>query len=197
MSYPPLKLRVVDVQNRPIKGAWVIPDNWRAPPPCVSCANSASPPKPTSKGSGYGWTPLSVSRLDLTFSNLRSATCRDDMIAVNHASVEKTIVLKQPQIITGTVIGARTKEPVPEFVVERAFENVAGHPDGLYWAHDDMTGKNGTYLKQVSMPPHNGSYTYRVRAPAYETLVGKSIPFTVGETAVEFELHRKSTVKPD
>ena len=24
-----LKLRVVDAQNRPIKGAWVIPDNWR------------------------------------------------------------------------------------------------------------------------------------------------------------------------
>ena len=59
---------------------------------------------------------------------------RDEKITVNDASVERTIVLKQPQIITGRVIDARTKQPIPEFIVERAFEDVAGHPDGLYWA---------------------------------------------------------------
>ena len=117
---------------------------------------------------------------------------------VNDASVEKTIVLRQPQIIIGTVIDARTKQPIPEFIVERAFEKVAGYPDGLYWAATDVTsGKNGTYRQHVSMPPHNGSYTYRVRAAGYETSVAKSTPFTEGETAVHFELHRRPTAKSD
>ena len=104
----------------------------------------------------------------------------------------------EPQIITGTVIDARTKQPIPEFIVERAFENVAGYPNGLFWASTDVTdGKNGAYRTKVSMPPRNGSYTYRARAVGYETSVSKSTPFIEGETTVNFELQRKSAAKSD
>jgi hypothetical protein len=192
-----LKLRVVDAQNRPIKGAWVFSDNWRGTS-ALRVLRRFGIPTETDEQGVWRWTdaPLGES---IGFDVLKSgfSDVRDHKIPVNDASVEKTIVLRQPQIITGTVIDARTKQPIPEFIVERAFENVAGYPGGLYWARDDVTGRNGTYRIQVSMPPHNGSYTYRVCATGYVTSVSKSTPFTEGETAVDFELHRKSAAKSD
>ena len=193
-----LKLRVVDAQNKPVKGAWIIPNNWRGTT-ALRVLRRFGIPTETDEQGVWRWTdaPLSES---IGFDVLKSgfSDVRDHKIRVNDASVEETIVLRQPQIITGTVTDAGTKQPIPEFIVERAFENVAGYPGGLYWATTDATsGKNGTYRKQVTMPPHNGNYTYRVRAAGYETSVSKSIPFTEGETAVNFELQRKSPAKSD
>lgn len=193
-----LKLRVVDAQNRPIRGAWVIPDNWRGTT-ALRALRQFGIRTETDEHGVWQWTdtPLGES---IGFDVVKSgfSDVRDMMITVSDASVEKTITLRQPQVITGTVIDAGTKEPIPEFIVERAFEGVAGFPDGLYWATTDVTnGKNGIYRKQVTMPPHNGSFTYRVRAAGYETSGGKSTPFTEGETTVHFELRRKSAAKRD
>ena len=123
-----LKLRVVDAQNRPIKGAWVIPDNWRGTI-ALRVLRQFGIPTETDEQGVWRWTdaPLGES---IGFDVLKSgfSDVRDHEIPVNDASVEKTIVLRQPQIITGTVIDARTKQPIPEFIVERAFEKVAGLP---------------------------------------------------------------------
>lgn len=193
-----LKLRVVDAQNKPIKGAWIIPDNWRGTTALRVLRRFGIPSEADEHGI-WRWTdaPLDES---IGFDVLKRgfSDVRDHKILVNDASVEKTIVLKQPQIVMGTVIDARTKQAIPEFIVERAFENVGGHPDGLYWATTNVTsGKNGAYLQQVTMPPHNGRYTYRARAAGYETSINKSIPFAEGEAIVNFELQRKSAEKPD
>lgn len=193
-----LKLRVVDSQSRPIKGASVIPDNWHGTTALRGLSRFGIPAETDEQGI-WRWTdaPLHESiEFDVLkpgFSDVRKHTIR-----VDDATVEKTFVLKQPQVITGTVIDASTKQPIPEFIVEQAFENVGGYPDGLFWTTTGVTGgKNGAYRKQVTMPPHNGSYTYRARAAGYETSVSKSIPFTEGETTVNFEVQRKSAAKPD
>ena len=191
-----LKLRVVDAQNKPIKGVWVIPNTWRGTN-ALRALRQFGIPKETDEQGGWQWTdvPLGESIGYDVFKNGYSDV-RDFKIQVNDATVEKTIVLKQPQIITGTVIDASTKQPIPEFIVERAFENVGGYPGGLFWTTAEATsGKNGTYRKQVTMPPHNGSYTYRARAAGYEPSVNKSTPFTEGETTVNFELQRKAAGK--
>jgi beta-lactamase regulating signal transducer with metallopeptidase domain len=186
-----LELRVVDAQDRPIKGAWVIPDEWRGTTALRVLRQFGIPPETDAQGI-WRWTDAPRGEAigyDVLYSDFSDV--RDEKITVDDALVERTIVLKRPQLISGRVTDARTKQPIPAFVVERAFENVAGHPDGLYWASEKAKGKDGRYSIDVTMPPHNGRYTYRVRAAGYEIAVSKSTPFSEGETTVDFALHRK------
>lgn len=115
-------------------------------------------------------------------------------IPVKPGTIIETIVLKRPQVIVGQVIDAATKKAIPEFVFKRAFENVGGFPDGLFWTADEVRGTDGEYQATITMPPNNGSYTYKILATGYEPALSKSTPFQEGETRIDFEL-KKSRVK--
>lgn len=190
-----LKLHVVDSQNQPVTGAWVMLKSWRDTTALQVIQKYAVPMETDALGN-WEWDnappdePISYDILKRGFADIR-----DLRITANGAETEKTVILKQPQFITGKVIDAKTRQPITNFIVERAFENMAGHPDGLSWASDLTRGKNGTYKKRVTMPPHNGHYTYRARAEGYETAVSKSTPFKEGETTVNFELLPKPVAK--
>lgn len=190
-----LKLHVVDSQNQPVKGAWVMLKSWHDTTALQVIQEYAVPMETNAQGN-WEWDnappdePIHYDIVKRGFADIR-----DLQITVDGAETEKTVILKQPQLITGKVIDAKTRQPITKFIVERAFENMAGYPDGLYWASDLTRGKNGTYKKRVTMPPHNGHYTYRARAEGYETAVSKSTPFEEGKTTVvNFELQPKPKV---
>ncbi|MFK7778116.1 MAG: M56 family metallopeptidase, partial [Gimesia sp.] len=190
-----LKLHVVDSQNKPVKGAWVMLKSWHDTTALQVIQKHAVPTETNAQGH-WEWNnapPGEPIRYDILKRGF--ADIRDLEITVDGTETEKTIILKQPQFITGKVVDAKTRQPIANFIVERAFENVAGHPDGLSWANDLTRGKNGTYEKRVTMPPHNGHYTYRARAEGYKTAVSKSTPFKEGKTTVNFELQPKPAVK--
>ena len=188
-------LHVTDTQDRPIPGAWVLPSTWRDTDVLSALRRFGIPSEADEEGN-WQWTdaPTGAS-IGYDVMKQGFADVRRHIITVNEDTVEETVVLRRPQIITGTVIDTKTKQPIAEFLVQRAFEGVAGHPDGLYWASDKTKGKNGKYRKQVTMP--SDSYTYRVLAEGYETTTSKSIPFTEGEKTVNFELQPVADAKPD
>lgn len=190
-----LKLHVVDSQNQPVKGAWVMLKSWHDTTALQVVQKYAVPTETDAQGN-WEWDnapPDEPIRYDILKRGF--ADIRDLQITVDGAETEKTVILKQPQFITGKVIDAKTRQSITKFIVERAFENMAGHPDGLSWASDLTRGKNGTYKKRVTMLPYNGHYTYRARAEGYETAVSKSTPFEEGKTTVvNFELQPKPKV---
>jgi beta-lactamase regulating signal transducer with metallopeptidase domain/protocatechuate 3,4-dioxygenase beta subunit len=194
----PLTLHVVDSQNRPVQGAVIIPDNWRD----TTALRALRPfgiPEQTDADGIWVWAdapPGEAIGYDIVKSGY--ARVRLHVITVDKPAREETIVLKRPQIVTGTVIDARKKQPIPKFVVEQAFEEVASFEDGLYWTGALTRGKDGNYRREVTMPPHNGHYTYRAAAEGYNTAVSASTVFTEGETTVvDFELQPKEAAKPD
>ncbi|QDT43749.1 Methicillin resistance mecR1 protein [Gimesia alba] len=190
-----LKLHVVDSQDQPIEGAWVMLKSWHATT-AISVLQEYAIPTETDAQGNWQWEnappgePIYYDIVKPGFADIR-----DLKITVEGTETEKTITLKQPQLITGKVFDAKTRQPIEKFIVERAFENVGVLPGHLSWANDPTRGKNGTYKKRVTMPPHNGSYTYRARAEGYETAVSKSTPFKEGETVVNFELQPKPKAK--
>lgn len=190
-----LKLRVVDSDDEPIQGAWVLPDNWRDTT-ALRVLQQFGIPRETDKEGVWEWKNAPLGE-EIGYDVMKRgfADVRDHEIQVTDQAVEETIVLRRPQIITGTVIDAETRMPIAEFVVERAFEGMAGYPDGLSWTSQQTRGKNGKYRKRVTMPPNNGSYTYRVLAEGYKPAISKSTRFTEGETKVNFELQREETRK--
>lgn len=124
------------------------------------------------------------------------ARVHNQLITVKSNGQEETIVMRRAQIIVGTVKDAMTKEPIKDFIVERAFEKTAGEPGGLWWLKEGIRGKDGKYKMTVTMPPSStGSYTYRIVAEGYEPAVSKSTPFTEGETTIDFELTPKPSEK--
>ena len=103
----------------------------------------------------------------------------------------ETILLRRAQIILGKVTDAKTKKPIPKFVVERAFEGVGGYPDGLYWIGQYFDGKEGKYRGSVNMAPTGGRYTYRALADGYEPAVSQSTLFDETEETIDFQLQPK------
>ncbi|MDA0921672.1 MAG: M56 family metallopeptidase [Planctomycetota bacterium] len=186
----PVKLRVVDSHDQPIPGAWVLPDTWRYTT-SLRVLQQFGIPRETNEEGVWEWEHAPA-REKIGYDVMKQgfADVRHHEIQVTDRAVEETIVLRRPQIITGVVIDAESRQPIGDFVVERAFEEMAGYPDGLSWTSQRTRGSDGTYRKRVTMPPSNGSYTYRVLAEGYKPAVSKSTPFTEGETKVNFELQR-------
>jgi hypothetical protein len=100
------------------------------------------------------------------------------------------IVMKRPQVITGTVVDAVTGEPVKSFYIEKGWPGVAGHEEtgGIWWDGMRTHGANGEYTKQITMP--NEAYLYRVTAEGYESAISDLVPVTEGPTELDFELKR-------
>jgi len=183
-----LTLHVVDSQNRPIPGAIVSVDEWNDTDALRALRRFGIPRKADERGV-WEWTDVPPGdSISYDIFKRGYADVRDHSISVEAETHGEVIVLNQPQVVTGTVINAITKQPIQDFVVERAFENVGGHVDGLYWASDGTRGKGGNYRKRVTMPPRRGTYTYRVLAHGYKTALKKSVPFVEGETTLNFEL---------
>ncbi len=187
----PFTLKVVDVDDEPIEGVNVLLWNWRDTQTLANLQKSVLPTTTDEEGV-WRWDnfPIDESiKLDIFKSGF--ADVRHYDVEAHGDAIQRTIVLKRPQIIMGTVIDKVTKQPISEFVIERAFEGMTGYPGGLWWGQPTRS-RNGKYRKIVTMPPGNGSYTYRAMADGYEVSTSKSTPYKEGDTTVlNFELTPK------
>lgn len=202
-----LALHVEDSKGQPVEGAWVMVNNWHDTTTLRVLQKYALATKTDAEGNWTWENAPAEETISYDVGKSGFADVRNLKITVNQSEQQQTVTLQRPQFITGTVIDAETRKPISEFIVERAFEKIAGHANGLYWTSDLTRGKNGTYRKRVTMPPHNGHYTYRARAEGYKTSIIPSIAFQEGETTLNFELQpeakapapkpSKTTAKPE
>lgn len=187
--------RVVDSKDKPIKGAWVLPFQWRHTAALQELRDHGFP-QYTDENGVWKWDDAPLGdRIHFAIQMRGYASVMNHDVTIFEGAEKKAIVMLRPQVITGTVIDAESRKPIREFVLERAFEGMAGHPGGLSWTSDGIRGKDGKYRGEITMPPHNGSYTYRILAEGYEPAISESTPFEEGETKIDFELTPKSNKK--
>lgn len=184
----PMTLHVVDTLGQPIANVQVHLRSWHDTETLGVLQRSCLQTETDEHGK---WHWDDFPRGEQIFFDLFKqgfADVRRREIKVNDLAVTETIALNRPQIIAGTVVDAITKKPIPEFVIQRAFEGVSGNPDGLWWV-DRSRSTNGVYRMRVAMPPSKGSYTYRAMAEGYSIAVSKSTPYQEGKTTeINFEL---------
>ncbi|MES1213126.1 MAG: carboxypeptidase-like regulatory domain-containing protein, partial [Singulisphaera sp.] len=184
-----VRIRVVDSAGQGIPGMQVFPDDWNRTRPFMALANFGLPQK-TDENGVWEWTwapPDDEIKYDVFGRGFMDV--RDRPISATQPVTDVTITLNRPQVLTGQAIDAVTKQPLETFVVQKAFEGVSGHPDGLYWEiAGDARGRNGQYTKSVTMPPRNGTYRYRALAEGYAPDVSESVKFEEGKVTLDFEL---------
>ncbi|MBI2826767.1 MAG: hypothetical protein HYX69_19005 [Planctomycetia bacterium] len=188
-----VRIRVENSDGEPLKGAWVLPDDWRDTRPFMAMRQFGIPRETDEDGIWeWTWAPADDPiKYDIMASGYMDV--RDYEISARNNLNEVTITLKRPQVITGRAIDAETKKPIDDFVVQHGFEGFNKEPDGVYWATaTDARGRNGHYTKSMSMPTHRGSYRYRVLADGYEPAVSNSVPFAEGEVTLDFALKRQA-----
>ncbi len=108
--------------------------------------------------------------------------------------VKVEIPVTRPQIITGIVVDKDTKQPIDEFVVEKGFLGMAGHPDGIWWTSPKQ-GRRGKFRRETVMPSNKG-YRYRILAEGYEPYITNVIPVEEGEVGGNYFL-KKAVTKHD
>lgn len=187
--------RLVDTKGNPIKGAWVLAHQWRHTAALQELRDHGFP-QYTDENGVWKWNDApSGDKIHFAIQMRGYASVMNHEVDIFEGEEKEAIVMMRPQVITGTVIDTVSKKPIKEFVLERAFERMAGHPDGLSWTSNGIRGKDGKYRGEITLPPHNGSYTYRILADGYEPEVSDSTRFEEGETTINFELTPKSTKK--
>ena len=185
-----ISFRVLDSQKTPVASAWVNPMTWHETPALESLREFGIPDR-TNENGIWEWKDAPPGEtIQFAIESRGFARINRHPITAKRGMAQETVVMKRPQVIVGQVIDAQTKKAIPDFVFKRAFENVGGYPDGLFWTGDEVRGKEGEYQATITMPPHNGSYTYNIVAVGYEPAVSKSTKFTEGETRIDFELKK-------
>ncbi len=183
----PLAIRLSDSDGQPIEDAWIFPSEWRDGTDGLTVLREHGIPQHSDEDGLWRWDTapgdelIKYDILGRGFMEIRGKTLV--------AGKEYTLGLIRPQVLTGYVIDADTKEPIDEFVIQKGFEGMSrlDYPDGVWWT-SNRQGRGGRYRRVVSMP--KASYRWRFVAEGYEPFASESIPVQEGEVTLNVELKK-------
>ena len=150
-----LRGKVVDIEGRPIAGAFFGADSWRGHRSIRFQVN-------TDKDGRFEWksAPSDV----VIYGTGKFGFMSSRNIPLTAAADEHVITLRPELVITGRVSDAGTGEPLPMFRLIRG--HCHGHPVNTYWAENEMVEiTGGRFTTRFSEPCD--AYFVRVESPGY------------------------------
>jgi len=173
-----LRLKVVDVQGKPVAGAFFRADTWRT-------HRSIHFQAKTGPDGRVEWrsAPKDAVLYDIRKSEYMSSR-RGALTASEH---EQTVILYPKLVISGRVTDAETGRPLPAFRVVQGqrFEK----QDRIVWSENagvDVAG--GRYTSQFDEPV--AGLFFRVEAPGYKPAQSRAFLPTEGSQILDFALNR-------
>jgi carboxypeptidase family protein len=150
----PLRMRVIADDDKPVEGAAIRLDSWRGAKLLEWSTN-------TDVAGRVEWTeaPEDVAKFNITKPGFRP---------LNDVALEPgtnaTLKIYRVPMISGTVVDADTKQPIPQF---KFFTGTAHVPDeAVHWErYNAMTGRDGKFSYEVRNTA-NG-FALAVEAPGY------------------------------
>eukprot|EP00913_Durusdinium_trenchii_P035244 g32974.t1 len=179
-----IRIRVHDKNGKPLAGATVVPDTWRGHRSLLGLYENLIPTKTDKSGLiVWNWAPEDEIRFDV-FK-------RDHMsireIAITPREKEYLIVLPPALRISGRVVDAETKKPIPAFKVRRGIE-FKGSPR-VHWASYRLgEGRDGKYLMEFTIA--KSRVLIRIEADGYAPAVSRRIKHDEGRLKIDFELKK-------
>lgn len=156
-----INARVVDVQGRPVVGAYAAADRWQGRQAIEFRAN-------TDADGRFEWR--SAPKDAVPFDVFLNGYMRARQVPLI-AGEEKTIVLGPALTISGAVTDAKTGRPIPKFLVFQG--RTQEDRDGVTWRRDEpaeFTG--GRYLQQFDFPSR--SLHLLIEAPGYKPVESRA-----------------------
>lgn len=114
----------------------------------------------------------------------------DHSFEIRQTGTPQEITLLRPQVLSGMVIDAETREPIEDFKVQIGFVSPPGASKAnreMYWA-EEVKGQAGKY--QFTNGREKMAYAYRAVADGYAPAESETLETTEGPKTLNFELHK-------
>ncbi len=191
-----IKMKFVDTTGNPIPNYHVMAQLWKETQALEAYSiNELGIPRRSNKDGVWEWTWAPPGdRITYYMYGRGYMRIHNHKLTAGPNGLDETIEIARPQVITGIVVDKVTKQPINEFVVEKGFLGMAGHPDGISWG-SERQGRRGKFRRETVMP-HKQGYRYRILAEGYEPYVTDVIPVVEGEVQLRAFLQRAAASKP-
>jgi thiol-disulfide isomerase/thioredoxin/protocatechuate 3,4-dioxygenase beta subunit len=171
-----LRGKVVDVQGKPVAGAFVAADTWRGHR-TIEFRGS------TDKDGRFEWrgAPKDVVLYDFGQEGYMSSR----HVPLTASDREQTVILNPKLVITGRVTDAATGRPIERFrvVQGRRFEG----RDQVYWSQSEgVDGSDGRFTSLFGEP--SAALFVRVEAPGYKPVDSRAFRPDEGRKTFDFAL---------
>ena len=179
-----LSLRVVNKAGRPVAGARVIPDTWRGHRSLMGLYDGMIP-KLTDKNGRLVWKHAPED--EILFDILPKDYMAERDQALKPAGKEHVITVVDQLRVSGTVIDAETKKPIPGFEIVQGYH--LSRDAEVYWdRYRIVHGRDGKFkfAADLSKP----KVYFRAQAKGYKAEVSRAIKRDAGKVVVNFSLTR-------
>lgn len=184
-----LRIRVVDQRGKPIRGARVVPDTWRGHRSLLGLYKGVLPHKTDEQGRVvWNSAPEDKILVDVYQKNYMSARNRP----LVPRKAEYVVELPPALLISGRVIDAKTKKPIPTFKVDHGILFPSSTTPS--WPSYEMVdGRGGKFRVEYTHPYDR--HLVRVRAKGYLPAVSRRIKSDEGRLTFDFELQKGEEVE--
>jgi 5-hydroxyisourate hydrolase-like protein (transthyretin family) len=173
-----LRVRVVDVEGKPVAGASLGPDTWRG-------QRSIHFRGLTGPDGRVEWRSAPK---DVVFYDIGKAEYMwSRLLPLTASEREQTVILYPKLAITGRVTDAATGRPVPSFRIVQGQR--LEWRDAIHWSENlGADGTDGQYTSQFDEP--SAALFVRVEAPGYKSVQSRAFQSNEGRQTFNFALHR-------
>ncbi|HSV13939.1 MAG TPA: sigma-70 family RNA polymerase sigma factor, partial [Tepidisphaeraceae bacterium] len=169
---------VVDAAGKPLIGAKVEVDKWRGNRALVWSTK-------TDRQGHFAWPNAPTDPMEFIASKKNFAALQGAEVKAGNGPV--TLTLHPPLHITGNVIDAETKQPIPAFRVVYGIR-WTGQDDVIWQSQDARSISNGKYEAHITNFSNGGRL--RVEADGYLPEQSRLIEAGEGTISIDFELKR-------
>ena len=171
--------KVVNIQGKPVAGAFVAADTWRGHRSIRFRVN-------TDQDGRFEWrsAPKDVVLYDIGQDGYMAS--RD--VPLTASDREQTVILYPKLVITGRVTDAETGRPVPRFRVVQGRPIVGGNQ--INWSENEGVDVDGRPIRRRSSTSRAAALYVRVEAPGYKPAESRAFRPTEGRQTFDFALRR-------
>ncbi|MHB1037353.1 MAG: carboxypeptidase regulatory-like domain-containing protein [Pirellulales bacterium] len=178
-----LRVRVVDKSGKPLEGIDVAPDTWRA----QNTVRGLGVGGKTDRGGRWTWTWAPSDAVGMRIS--KTGFMSVDGLSLTPQEAEHVVTLSPAIAISGKVVDADTKQPIPSFHVIPGIQLAASGYRNLSWIRVDVVeGKNGRY--ELLRPEPSLAYSVRIEAEGYRPAVSRAFKSDEGNATCDFSLSK-------
>jgi beta-lactamase regulating signal transducer with metallopeptidase domain/protocatechuate 3,4-dioxygenase beta subunit len=181
-----LRVRVVDKEGKPIRGVFVTPETWRGRRVLYGLGIGG---RTDAEGRwAWTWAPDDAVQTDFGLTGyVNYMPIRRLPLAPQEA--EHVVTLSPALAISGRVVDAQTKQPIPSFRVIQGARYEGSFENDVSWDRREMfEGKSGQYKLMITQPAL--AHLLRIEADGRQPAVSREFKDDEGSVTCDFALSK-------
>jgi len=183
-----LRVRVVDTAGKPVEGVRISPATWRSHRTLCDTGIAGT----TDREGRWTWTWAPKDAVEMSIYKTGYMSIRKLPLAPK--DTEQVVTLHPPLVISGRVVDAETKQPIPAFRVVRGSRQRGNSADNVFWSYRDVIeGKNGEY-RLVIAEPTLAWLVVRIEAEGHQPGISREFKSDEGSVTWDASLAKGQTL---